>query len=221
MQDLRGTAQWLAGFRRLLTNDTGIAHLAAAAGVEVIAISGSHFQGRFAVFGQNALTIFADVPCRRCSEKCIFDCAIYPCVSQIDPGSVAALVQQNLSGSQHLPPDSEFFGPDRLFNSLIEARQKRIYEDETRRIEIHEALRATQLHLKDAERQRDTSNELCQQAERQRDEWAALCHAAESSRDDWEALCHAAESARDEWEALCHAAESGRDDWKARWEAAE
>ncbi len=194
--DLRGTAQWLSGFHRVLTNDTGIAHLAAAAGVDVVSISGSHFQGRFAAFGPKALTIFADVPCRRCDEKCIFDSALYPCVAQIDPGPVATLIEQGLVGNHYLPPSAEFFAPDRMFRGLIEARHKRVHDEETRRLELDETLRATSRHLNDAERQRDEWRELCHQAERQRDEWEALCHAAESGRDEWKARWDTAEIQR-------------------------
>jgi len=153
--NLRETAQWLAGFRRVLANDTGIAHLAAAAGAEVTAVSGSQHQGRFAVRGPKSLTIFADVPCRQCGGLCIFDSVPHPCVADIPVAAVADLVKRNETGQCRLPAPRTFIEPDRVFRQLVDARNRRAGLAEKQLFKVESALQAERRLLRDAESQRD------------------------------------------------------------------
>lgn len=166
---LRDTAQWLAGFRRVLSNDTGIAHLAAAAGAEVTAVSGSQHQGRFAVRGARSLTIFADVPCRQCGGLCIFENVPQPCVGDITAASVVGLMKRNQTGQHCLPEPATFVQPDRLFRLLVDASNRRAGLAERQLFEVESALRATRNQLHEAGRERD--------------HWQAKYRAAESERD--------------------------------------
>jgi len=185
--DLQGTVQWLAGFRQVLTNDTGIAHLAAAAGAAVTAISGSHFQGRFAVAGSKSLTVFADVPCRQCGELCLFESDLYPCVADIDADSVAALLGRKEKGIHRLPTPRRFHERDLLFQQLADARRSRARIEESRLFAVDSEVQAARTLVREAERHRDEALVTCREAEKQRDQWRELCHHAESQRDAWRA----------------------------------
>jgi GT2 family glycosyltransferase/ADP-heptose:LPS heptosyltransferase len=211
--ELAATARWLAGFEWLLTNDTGIAHLAAAAGCRVTSVSGSQHQGRFLAHGPAALTVFADVPCRQCSGLCIFDAAPYPCVSDIDPVAVAVGVRTGEAG-QRLAPAPLFRDEQRLFASLLRARRSAEHSRRMERFQASSSVHALRRTLQEAERQRDEWRGRAQQAESQLNRSEALCKEAEAQRDQWKALCEETQQQRDRWEGLCHGAEQEQGRWK-------
>lgn len=122
---VRATAQWLAGFERVLVNDTGAAHLAAAAGASVVSIAGSHVGGRFTLTGERTLTVFSDAPCAGCHFHCLFDDEIYPCIAGIDAGAVAGLIQAGKHGRQVLPADWLPEAKYELFQRLHKANRSR------------------------------------------------------------------------------------------------
>jgi glycosyltransferase involved in cell wall biosynthesis/ADP-heptose:LPS heptosyltransferase len=211
--ELAATVLWLASFRRLVTNDTGIAHLGAACGCTVTSISHSQHQGRFAVCGESALTIFANVPCSRCSSRCLFDAPLWPCVAEIDADRVAAAIRTFPGGRQSVLLEAASFpsGSD-LFRQLHSAGARRALAAENSAVESSHAIQKVRKTLSDTEAQRDHWQALFAQAEAQRDHWQALFGEAEAQRDHWQALFVQAEAQRDHWQALLRQAETQRDD---------
>jgi glycosyltransferase involved in cell wall biosynthesis/ADP-heptose:LPS heptosyltransferase len=213
--ELAATAIWVAGFRRILTNDTGIAHLGAACGCAVTAISHSQHQGRFTVFGDSGLTIFADVPCARCSALCLFDDPLWPCVSEIDAERAAQAIREFKGGheSVFLPPrsfplDSGFFG------RLHSAKQHQSAAREAKELELARTIRGLRDALRGTEAQRDRWEGLFRNAEIQADRLRAMLSEAEKGCSHWRSLCGEAEDQRGHWRSLCGEAEDQRDTFK-------
>lgn len=153
---VRATAQWLAGFERVLVNDTGAAHLAAAAGAAVVSIAGSHVGGRFTLTGERTLTVFSDAPCAGCHFHCLFDDAIYPCITGIDAPAVVRLIQEGKRGRQLLPAGWLPGSSRELFERLHAVnRQREKQWGERLRGEFIESRKAKQRY-EEAERQRCT-----------------------------------------------------------------
>lgn len=165
------TARWLAGFQRVLSNDTGIAHLAAAAGAAVVSLAGSHVEGRFTLTGEKTLTVFTDAPCGGCKFDCVFHAEhkVYPCLTGIDAASVARLIREGRSGRQVLP--AKWLPEDQreLFRQLLKSRA-------ARECEWNERLRG---------------------ATRDVQHYAALLRSAEQQIEDWKARCEQAREDRD------------------------
>jgi ADP-heptose:LPS heptosyltransferase/GT2 family glycosyltransferase len=177
------TACWLAGFQRVLANDTGAAHLAAAAGAAVVSLAGSHVEGRFTLTGVNTLTVFTDAPCGGCKFDCIFQAEhdVFPCLTGIDAASVARLVREGLSGRQVLPAKWLPAGHRELFRQIHKGRVAREHEWNER--------------LRGATRDIHHYLDLLRAAEQQRDGWKAL---HEETRKNREHLTQAAESLREQ-----------------------
>jgi glycosyltransferase involved in cell wall biosynthesis/ADP-heptose:LPS heptosyltransferase len=227
--ELAATARWLAGFRRVLTNDTGIAHLGAASGCTVVSISPSQYQGRFSVCGKSALTIFAKVPCARCSSRCLFDSPLWPCVAEIDTERVAAAIGEFSGGCQSIFLDARSFPSDSgLFQQLHVAGQRRSQTAEASAVEWSQMIQNLRKNLgtaeaqvghwqslfSQAEEQRDNSQRLLSEAEAQRKQWQALFRQAEAQRDNVQQLFSEAEAQRNQWQALFRQAEAQRDNFQ-------
>ncbi|MEI9476732.1 MAG: glycosyltransferase [Deltaproteobacteria bacterium] len=196
--NLSRTVRWLRQFRRVLTNDTGIAHLASALGCSVISISPSQHRGRFVLRGKSVLTIFADVPCLRCGGHCIFDKKLWPCVEEIRPERVAQAIDAFKGGEVQIAVETDFFAkPLKVFPSI---HSKRAEKEKTF---VSELIKA--------ETQRDRWEGLYREAEAQRDTWGELYRQAETQRDRWEGLYREAEAQRDTWGELYRQAETQRD----------
>lgn len=238
---LKDTANWVSRFQWVLTNDTGIAHLASALGCKVVAVSGGQHQGRFVLHGKSSLTVFSDVPCRRCRGLCLFEETPFPCVAAISPQDVAQLVTANRSGAAFLSAP-RFFEPEAMFSKIAEARTA---DEEARHLErlgAHRTVEQTRRSLREAEQSRDQWEQLCREAEIQRDRYHQFCHDAEQQRDHFRQLCtdaaeqrdhfrnlyseselqrdqvqrlfHETELQRDRWEQVCHETQLQRDRWE-------
>lgn len=159
---VRATAQWLAGFERVLVNDTGAAHLAAAAGASVVSIAGSHVGGRFTLTGERTLTVFSDAPCAGCHFHCLFDEAIYPCITGIDAPAVARLILAGKRGRQLLPADWLPEAGHELFPRLHQANRSREREWGERLRGEHSRRRIAERRSEEAEHaRRELLKELC------------------------------------------------------------
>lgn len=170
--ELSQTAQWLSVFEAVITNDTGIGHLAAAVGCPVVSLSGAQHEGRFAVRGRSALTIYADAPCRRCSGRCIFDENPRPCIAGISPQSVATAMSLWGRGEEVRRVAVPFFtDPPSVYRS-VHANRLRMETERTK--DLFEATRT----ISNWER-------TCQEAEAQRDNWERTCREAETQRDQY------------------------------------
>ena len=188
--ELAATAEWMAGFRRVLTNDTGTAHLAAACGRAAVSISHSQHQGRFAVCGDSALTIFADVPCSRCRKQCLFDETVWPCVSQIDAERAAEAIRKFSGGesSVFLAPKSFPSGSD-LFARLHSAGLGRSADWEEGTLESTRAMESLRGALRESESERDRWRSLRREEEAQRDGLQAALAETERQSKEWESKC--------------------------------
>ncbi len=88
----------------LLSNDSGVAHLAAAAGTETLTVFGPSNDSAWRPLGGGIVT--ADVPCRPCMYR-DFEiglrngCATRECLGLITPADVARRVLGALDGSKH------------------------------------------------------------------------------------------------------------------------
>lgn len=248
--ELAETCAWLARHEVVLTNDTGIAHVGAALGCSVVAVSGAQHQGRFSVYGPRARTVFADVPCRQCKGCCIFDEAPQPCVAEIDVGAVVEAVRDRSDGARSIyVPISAAWRVPELFSRLTAARRRLELAGREARIEFSQALEAARRNARDAEAEitrvraylenaelqrtkwealcheaeahRDERARLSEEAEAQRDYWQRLCNEAELQRDQWQQLCNEAEQQRDQWQRLCNEAEQQREHWRSSYEQME
>lgn len=177
------TARWLAGFQRVLVNDTGIAHLAAAAGAAVVSLAGSHVEGRFTLTGENTLTVFTDAPCGGCKFDCIFQAEheVYPCLTGIDAASVARLIREGRGGRQVLPADWLPDSRREIFRQIFKGRAAREHEWNER--------------LRGATRDIHHYLGLLRTAEQERDDWKALCEEASQKLRE---LSQSAEALREE-----------------------
>jgi ADP-heptose:LPS heptosyltransferase len=97
---LGAAAALVAGARIVITNDTGMSHLAAAAGVPSVVIVLSSDAARWAPLDKRLHpTILADAPCRPCEHRV---CPIgFPCADQIPSSAVIERAQQLLEGESN------------------------------------------------------------------------------------------------------------------------
>jgi heptosyltransferase-2 len=77
--------------RFVVSNDTGSAHIAVAAGAKILTIFGPTIAGATAPYGPDAHIISGEAPCTPCRH---YTCPVpgHPCMSRIDPESVMARV---------------------------------------------------------------------------------------------------------------------------------
>ncbi|MCK4872213.1 MAG: glycosyltransferase [Phycisphaerales bacterium] len=122
------TFRRIARFRTVLANDTGIAHLAAAAGCRVVSISSAVHDGRFGVRSGRSMTVVADVPCRRCNGVCLFDEPVWPCVTEITPAAVADVLntRKRLPRSLRVPAQRFEREPRDLFAHAVRHKAQAI-----------------------------------------------------------------------------------------------
>jgi glycosyltransferase involved in cell wall biosynthesis/ADP-heptose:LPS heptosyltransferase len=120
--DLTSTFRRIMKHRLVIANDTGIAHLAAAAGTRVISISSAVHDGRFLLRSRKATTVVAEAPCRRCRGACLFDEPVWPCVTEITPESIVASLESRSSRPQRLGVPAERFAEDsrQLFEQAVQ-----------------------------------------------------------------------------------------------------
>jgi heptosyltransferase-2 len=83
--------------RAVISNDTGSAHLAVAAGSRVLTIFGPTSAGATAPYGRDAHIIQGEAPCAPCRH---FRCPVpdHPCMRSVSPEAVQIKVRQILSG---------------------------------------------------------------------------------------------------------------------------
>lgn len=232
------TADWLRSFALVLSNDTGIAHLAGAAGVKVVSISACPYQGRFVVAHPGCLTIFADVPCRRCRMQCVFDEQRFPCLGSISPAAVAAAVRAGGEGARVVAAEG-FPEGVRAFQAIHASRRAVLESLEAERLHAHVLARASrraeelvartieeqawqaeqwssgtaalQAKLEDAARSLDGWARRSGEAEGERDAWARRCGEAEQQRDGFAARLDEAEKGLARWQAAAEEAATSRD----------
>ena len=88
----------------LISNDTGIVHIAASVGTTAICILGGWHYGRFLPYpkmGKNNLPIVVNykMDCYHCNEKCIFSVSVNdrpPCIANISIKQVIKLIENQL-----------------------------------------------------------------------------------------------------------------------------
>jgi heptosyltransferase-2 len=106
--NLIGRTAWsdLPGLLRssdlVICNNSGIAHLAAAAGSRVLAIySGSHQPQEWGPRGERAQAIMLDLPCSPCGFERLSECSIdHACMKKIMPEYVLEQAAAALQGPQ-------------------------------------------------------------------------------------------------------------------------
>jgi len=96
-KDLETMIGLLASARLYVGNDTGAMHIAAAAGVPVIAVFGGGHWPRFLPVAQRGAVHTAKLPCFGCGWK---DCIFFdgPCVGRVEEDAVRASVLRLLEG---------------------------------------------------------------------------------------------------------------------------
>jgi ADP-heptose:LPS heptosyltransferase len=92
---LLDTAALLAQCRAVVANDSGIAHLSAAAGTETVIVFGPTSERIYARPRANAHPIAADVPCRPCHNPS--HCEDQVCLSRLRPARVMEAVRAVLT----------------------------------------------------------------------------------------------------------------------------
>lgn len=92
--DLRGLKAMLAGIDVAFCTDSGVMHIADAAGCRVVALFTSGNISRFAPYGQPVYAV-EPMPCRPCGDHCIYPAPL--CVERIDEAAVSALLDRALS----------------------------------------------------------------------------------------------------------------------------
>lgn len=91
---LRDLKAILAGIDLVFCTDSGVMHLADAAGCKVVALFTSGNISRFAPPGQTVYAV-EPMPCRPCGDHCLYPSPL--CVDRIDEGALAHLVDMALS----------------------------------------------------------------------------------------------------------------------------
>lgn len=189
-ENITGTVRWLAGFDRVIANDTGVAHLAAAVGVACTSISGSQYKRRFSLTDKASLTVYSSAPCSGCRELCLFETVPYPCLGEIRPSDVRGLIASGLIGAQ-------------MVSSGICEESTATFAEVNKGALNREMVWSRRLFEVEAELKR--CRILYGEVEQQRDLWASLCHQAEQQRDSYvqrlaatEDLLHSSESAHEE-----------------------
>lgn len=81
-----------------LGNDSGPMHISAALGVPTIGIFGGGHYPRFLPAGKKVAEVAVKLPCYGCGWDCIFGDA--PCIKTVEVGTVTAIVDSILHGSQ-------------------------------------------------------------------------------------------------------------------------
>ncbi len=227
--DLAATTSAMRRFARVLTNDTGIAHLAAAVGAPVDAVSPAQHEGRFVVDGPESRTVFADIACTRCRGNCIFpDETIWPCLAALDASKVAdALAKESSTPIIKLPVSERFpmedllaaqraysVQRDRTWGELLSRIEGQRRKWQALHEEAEESGRSSVARAKEAEAQRDKLRALLEQAQHQRDETRTVLAQAEAQRDEARVMLADASGQRDQLEALRVDAENQRDLWR-------
>jgi len=226
---LAQTAGALQKYTRVLSNDTGIAHLAAAVGTPVDSISPAQYQGRFIVDGDRSRTFFADIPCRRCRGACIFpDEETWPCVSAIAAPAVADALRAEAPGNTVLLSTGDRFPMSVLFAAQrsITRRNDEVWSELLSRIEVERRKWET-LHgeadlnqrimvsrAQQAERQRDELRGLLEEAQQQREQLASLLRQAEEQREEARTVLAESDRHREELATLLSDAQVQRDEWR-------
>jgi heptosyltransferase II len=91
-----------------LGNDSGIMHLAAAAGLPLLALYGPTSPTRFGPWGANVHVIYGNVPCSPCRQKYFSECRPAAegrpaCIDSITVAEVVAACEHLLTGTMQKP----------------------------------------------------------------------------------------------------------------------
>lgn len=92
--------------RIVVANDTGTAHIAAAAARPIVVICGPTDPRRVKPIGPDVATLQADIPCINCYRK---HCAHHSCMRHVTPGEVRNRIEQllrSIAGSPGAPAGS-------------------------------------------------------------------------------------------------------------------
>ncbi|MBV9201354.1 MAG: hypothetical protein JO320_09520 [Alphaproteobacteria bacterium] len=104
--DWFGTAEIVRAADLVISNNSGIAHLAAACGTPTLAIySGSHQPQEWGPRGNNVRVVMALVPCSPCGYDKLAECPNdHQCMQQIAPETIADRAIAMLAGSSQRQP---------------------------------------------------------------------------------------------------------------------
>lgn len=93
----------LRSARLVISVDTGLMHLAAAAGAPTLCLASAAYVGEIVpyapeVMPENVEFLYAPMPCEGCLGACSFppENGMYPCVAKIDPARAKSRVQERL-----------------------------------------------------------------------------------------------------------------------------
>ena len=92
--NLHGLKAMLAGIDVVFCTDSGVMHIADAAGCKVVTLFTSGNISRFAPPGQSIYAV-EPMPCRPCGDHCIYPVPL--CVERIDEAAVSALLERALN----------------------------------------------------------------------------------------------------------------------------
>lgn len=109
--NLRVTMAVLARCTAFIGNDSGIMHLAAAAGTPLVAVFGPTSPVRFGPWGVNSRIVYSGFPCSPCRQKLFTECEPSPggrprCLDEIPASAVMDELESLLSG-QRAPEQKE------------------------------------------------------------------------------------------------------------------
>ncbi|HXG52998.1 MAG TPA: glycosyltransferase family 9 protein [candidate division Zixibacteria bacterium] len=94
--DLKQLAALLSRCDLYVGNDSGVTHLAAAAGVETVALFGPSSPGRWAPRGVRVTIVSRGVDCSPCSRAAMKSCAQRECLTALQPGEVIEKLEKLL-----------------------------------------------------------------------------------------------------------------------------
>lgn len=86
-----------------LGNDSGVTHLAAALGVETVALFGPTDPLQWAPYGRRVTVITRNVDCSPCSSSAMKSCPHHKCLTALTPASVTSGLEELLKETQRHP----------------------------------------------------------------------------------------------------------------------